>query len=611
MGKSWSSKHEFSLLSGELATSEDRDFERRSLPLIRAIWPEAIAPPSRRSFDQSGVDHLVWSDVQPFPLVIQCKGFRSNEHEIGSSQIKQCLDSVQSFKKSGLKARIYVLIHNRDGRNKNFRSAIQNELEKLVFSGQVDQALLWDRQTFLKQAFDKTLERAISLLGQLRSDALYYTEIKICEPLEIVPLSLSELVINQYRLERQFSCNQKLGDPSKEILEFDESTLVLLIAEAGYGKTTTALRSFASGKRKIFYVPASKISRSVIGAKDLLFECIDLEEMIVDVEDADRVTQRRLLRPVIEYLLKDSEQPLVLILDGLDESIYFSRPGGLQALFNHLRDVKIPVVLLARSEFWKSRLEDFSTSFGLLSQKGDRRRTRIKLIELTPWSAEQIAQLAERFQNTLTVPEQKMRISHFINVVKSGEYKKFYGDIPRSPLFLRFILETVVEQDVRRIGRARLYYDWAYLKISRDISRPRQFGGQGRPPILFEFESADVTLRLSFRAMMLAAATMTTLQNGTIELLSSCKLTDVLLRDPELKQVHDPTGLFLNSLLSPLPMQMVHQDIIIRFAHRTYQEFFLALYYAEYPDQFNYTTLPKSIVEMLNNIKKEGIINIS
>ena len=95
---------------------------------ISKIASEIIESPSLRYLDCSGVDHLALSEVQPFSLVVQCKGFKVGEHEIGPSQIMQCISSINAFKKSGIKAKKYLLVHNRDGRNLEFREKVENAL---------------------------------------------------------------------------------------------------------------------------------------------------------------------------------------------------------------------------------------------------------------------------------------------------------------------------------------------------------------------------------------------------------------------------------------------------------------------------------------------------
>jgi len=315
----------------------------------------------------------------------------------------------------------------------------------------------------------------------------------------------------------------------------------------------------------------------------------------------------RLSAPAIDYILKDEDTPVILILDALDESIYFSRPGGLQQLFNHVRDIRIPVILLARSEFWEGKQDDFANSYGMRSPTKDRSFNRkVKVIRLRDWKHDQIKALAQRYRDTQT-GERYSNLDEFIRVIDSGEYEDIYGDIPKRPLFLRFILDSVAEQGVRRKGKAQLFYDWIELKIRRDLLNPKMFCGAGRMAILTGSEDSGTTIRLAFNAMKLAAFKMTVRSDltDTLELLPSCNIEDVLLSDERLKGILDPTGLFLHSLL--IPTRTTAEKLEIGFAHRTYQEFFLALYIRDNESQFKKITLPRAVKDYFLSIKEEGI----
>lgn len=327
MSKAWTDKREYQLLSGELAASDGRDFERLALPLIRIIWKDNIAPTPMGSFDRIGADQMVWADTEPFPLVVQYKGFKVSDSEIGSSQINQCLKSIGAFRKKGYKADVYLLVHNRIGADKRFRRSIETELSELVESGQVKRAELWNRQRFLREAFNKMLERVRSSIALNHSTAQEYCiQPDNYEPLKQVPLRKCELVFNPYRLMKKSTPSELVTDPSVELLSFDGNNIVLMIGEAGYGKTTAALRTFESEGRQIFYVPAATFS-SV--RKDFLQQCVKLDRLFAEFEDTDLPVVTRLSRPIIDYVLRDEETPVVLILDGLDESAYFSYRGGL------------------------------------------------------------------------------------------------------------------------------------------------------------------------------------------------------------------------------------------------------------------------------------------
>src|SRR5574338_1688541 len=106
----WSSKPHFLTLRAKLATTAGRDFERPILPFLHTIEPQTVQSPPLSSADCCGVDHMVWSDIPPLPLVVQAKGFRVNAHQIGKRQIDQCVASIESFRESGLIAEKYLLI---------------------------------------------------------------------------------------------------------------------------------------------------------------------------------------------------------------------------------------------------------------------------------------------------------------------------------------------------------------------------------------------------------------------------------------------------------------------------------------------------------------------
>ena len=105
---------------------------------------------------------------------------------------------------------------------------------------------------------------------------------------------------------------------------------------------------------------------------------------------------------------------------------------------------------------------------------------------------------------------------------------------------------------------------------------------------------------------MLASELMTNLRENDIELLSDCSVDDVLQADIKLKKIDEPTGLFLNSLLVPI-LSRSHESLRIRFAHRTYQEFFFALAIKSNREKYKDYALPASVIEHLVDIESEGI----
>lgn len=598
-------------LQSTLHIAEGRDFERVALPFIRAIWADAIIPqPLRSTYDQSGVDILAWKGIGTLSvsLVVQCKGFTVKEHELGSDQIRQCLKSINDFRESGIKANTYLLLHNRIPNNEAFRREVVQEAKKLKESGQVNKVYIWGPQKLLQEATKKVRERCIEILRLNKPKALEFLgEVPPYTPLEEVPLQISEIIFSRNQKIGEAGIVETIGDPAEQLLMTGQSNLSLVLAHAGYGKTTTALRTLTVDSRRTFYISAATLPRDVNNTDQLMKRWINLDELFEGVLEEDLPVIEQLSAPAIDYILKDEETPIILILDALDESIYFSRPGGLQQLFTQVWDIKVPVILLARSEFWESKQADFANSYGLRAVKQDKvSKRKVKIIRLKDWQHAQIRALAQRYSEGQTGRE-RSNLDDLLRVIDSGEYESIYGDIPKRPLFLRFILDSVAEQGVSRKGKARLFYDWIELKIRRDVLNPTRFGGEGRAPILPNSVETGTTIRLAFKAMKLAAHKMTIRvgHDDMVELLPSCDIEEVLLSDERLKTVLDPTGLFLHSLL--IPIRSTPDKMDIGFAHRTYQEFFLALYIRDNHGQFDNVKLPSAVEENLRSITEEGI----
>ena len=143
------------------------------------------------------------------------------------------------------------------------------------------------------------------------------------------------------------------------------------------------------------------------------------------------------------------------------------------------------------------------------------------------------------------------------------------------------------------------------MKIRRDIARPMRWGPIGRPAIVSPSESVDTTLAVSFLAMEQAALQMVRERGGQLELLGSCPVDDVLRRDERLRAIPDPTGLFLNSLLVPA-RRRPGDPLEVRFAHRSFQEFFLAKALARRPPPGNISGVPVEVQAWVDEIAEES-----
>jgi hypothetical protein len=592
----------------EMRNAEGRDFERKVLPFLRIIWADTILPQPLRTHDRGGVDILRWKNRKDksIPLAVQCKGFHVGDSEMGKDQVRQCEESIDTFIKKGFKADVYILIHNREP-NSVFQKQVEIKLNELKIIGRVKEAYVWDYLMLIKKASDEVRARCRKFLSlnEMKAQNLLLDK-PICAPLEQVPLEIFEMVSNRNQKLSETFISETIADPAQELLKTHISNRSLVLAKAGYGKTTSALRTFQFSDKKIFYLSAAALPRDG-NNKDSLFKTwLTFDEMYEQVSDEDFPILELLISPALDYLLKDAKQPIILILDALDESIYFSRPHGLQDLFNHITDVKVPVILLAREEYWVTKQEQFATSFGQQAVKQDKNvKTKATVIKLKDWGKEQIKAFAERYKAEFKGAE-LASLNDFINLVKNDGYEQIYGDIPKRPLFLNYILESVAFEGVKSKSKAKLFYDWVCLKIKRDFRNPILAGGEGRNSILHNRtpNNEDDVLRLSFRIMKIAASKMTLVQKNCLELLPFCDIEEIKAESPDLAFSLDAVGLFLHSLLEQEKSTAEKQTI--KFSHRTYQEFFLALFIRDNPNQFENISLPEVIETQLGELKSEN-----
>lgn len=610
MKRPWQSKHEYIRISGELANSERHNFEAKALPLIRVIWPNAVGTPSSRSFDRRGVDHLAWGDGDLLRLVVQCKGFDAGTTELGPSQIKQCKRSINKFQESGLATDHYLIIHNRDGRDRRFAKEVSDELKRLTKSGAARSAELWDRRVFVFNAFEAMFK---NLRSALAKEARSWLRNQVdsspspVDPLKTVPVRECVLTLSQHQLQKAKAESSSHQDPAKLLLKaYTRQNLVLLIGEFGLGKTLSILRAINTSPKPVFYVPAARISSEISGAKQLFLSCFNLSELLYNFVESDSSVLELLARPTIEYLLKDSDTQILLVIDGLDETAFLARRGGLQALFNMLEPIRVPVVMAMRTEFWKRRKLEFEVSYGMKGKKTSIRRQSVAMIELLPWTHNDIRELAVRAYQNAATPDEQQRLADLKELVGTSEFVRLYGDIPRRPLFLQQIIDSVQEFGLpgEKESRAQLMTKWARLKTMRDILMPVKFGGKGRISLLNDEESSEAAVEWVWEAMIAGAAKMTVIEDGELQLLSSCAAEEVLDHTPALRGKRDILSLCLHSLLQPVATVRAGVTPRIRFSHRAFQEFFTAHHILRQPESYEDLRLPIGVAEWKEELRK-------
>lgn len=601
MPADWSQKPQFGRLFGKLAATDEHEFQRAIRPLLQVIDPRTIEAPKRGSADRCGADHLVWEHDGSFPLIVQTKGFRVESALLGRDQIRQCRESIRAFLESGLITDRYVLIYNRDGRSAEFRTTVLAALNELRLCGSAKSAELWDLNNLIDEAFEAMYRqvchsfatRDLSVLDIAKSSEHPNTEVVD------LPFIVETLEINQWGEPRQLTVSGQVADPWAQIDVSREAARILVLGEFGMGKTTTVLRGLRRLLKdfKPLFVSASSIESSTGGSRDFVSQCVDLEIILQSFQDNSLQLLPDLAIPAVERIFFNSKSGVVLLLDALDESSIIYHREGMQRLFNFLHDSRIPIVLTMRTELWNQRLADFSKFSGPRSKlRPTRRRQTLTKIELLPWNEEQIRQLTRDRISIENNDQARIRLTALDELVSASKYHQLFGDIPCRPLYLQWLLDFVAEEGMQALGRARLIE----ITIRRKIHRDRD--ALGRVPIAGFEISRDETERIAWAAMTLAAELMTIQTKTGIELLPHCSAEEIMDRDRRLRQTSSSLGLVLNSVLVPTRDLRPGAVVYVRFAHRVFQEYFLAIAAREQPDKFPEDMLPKEVRDWLNEM---------
>ncbi|HRC85592.1 MAG TPA: hypothetical protein PK413_08285, partial [Thermoanaerobaculia bacterium] len=409
--RAWTGSREHGVLSGQLAAADPEAWVRLALPLVRAVAsvPGEILSASALT---AVADGFLLSVPGPGPpWFVQFLHFAEPGDRLGELHLEVCQASVRKLTESRVSASRYLLIHNSDHRNPAFRQGLETAVSEPVRAGRVERAEVWDRQRLLREAFNAM---ASHVLASARAGALSVASVEqalVGEPLSEVPLQQSLLTANQHKLLSEAPMGgPAVVDPAAVIFDEAKENISLLLGTFGFGKTTAIARRLRDRSSQVLFVPGGRLTGDIRSTKDFVSQCIALDSLLGDESHLDRLLLERVARPTALLLFKDESLPLVLVLDALDESAFLCRQGGLLALFNNLREVRIPVVLAMRQEFWLSRRLELEESFGMLATKTPDRISRIRAVELLPWQDDQILACLSRARELVTAEEERQRL---------------------------------------------------------------------------------------------------------------------------------------------------------------------------------------------------------
>lgn len=544
--------------------------------------------------DRDGVDLVSLDDEFEIDVAIQCKGLES---QFSDETKAACLDSIRKFRKSGRKAGSFRILVNRPIREADHRVEIEAALDALVADGIVKSAQLMP------------FEKACRWLGEL---AIQWLKSALEARWHCLRDDYAGRMGGKFHID-SVPCRWDDGSPTSdgplsELLRSAENYVsriggrdvpkrILLVGEFGFGKTTLLLRLFEHLDRTKFipiYAPVTQFNDGAF-SNEKMFVAAILAPLLEDVDwSADR-NLSQLLRDALTHILR-SDVPSALLLDGLDEHPFLYRSDGIGTLMNCMGNFDSQVVLSMRKEFWDERAGDFRAA--LDSARGH--NVQRKTLYLEDWEQPQM----EVFVSHCEGPGGYVGagFAQFARNIRSGRYMEHYGDIPRRPLFLNMLAEEAAVNADNLQNLAILYYRYLRRKIARDHDMLAPNPCAGRPLVL---AGCDLEKRVGAILDALTEIAGITALGSTAGAFGSGPIgsgpfgggetkrlgdfghshwgrPDFIslqadFTEADINRVTDLDGsqLAANSLLTPSGARSI-QGIRYRFAHRSFQEWFVA-----------------------------------
>lgn len=569
----WHGNKAWRAISGWLAVSERHDFARRSLRLLRHVWPELHEAPASGRLDRSGIDLLVPSDDDRIPVAIQCKGFQRDE--VASGQVAQAQESIEAFLASGLRVDRFVLVHNRDGSSR-LRERLRPLLDECVARGAALRADLWDRETIIDAVFEDVATRIHAAIARSTDQLFGHFE----RLFVFRRAQLSEVPVRRFDgIFHRDAAAEIVPRDSLDAFNVAEALRrssglrwTILTGSFGTGKTTAALAAARDAASPTVFVPVVAIAAEVFRSgkrSDLLSHVNELLGIENDV-DPSEANLSRIAASVFGHIVRVNGSRVTFILDGLDEHHELATRRGVAQLFNQLADFQGPVVLTTRREHLDAMIGAFGTGISELALRFGKER-HVDILELQPWRQHHALAVIDGAIG-VAAEEEAVNLRDLRAAVESGEASQLYGDLVLYPLFLQFILEDVAETGLRRRNRAELVHSFAERKIRRDLARWVPDAAAFRIAI-FEELDPEAQIATTMRAMENLAATMVAEDGALIEEVDENVVRRVF--SETFRHPVEIVPVLLNSLLMTRAPRTI-SGLPIGFALRVFQEFFLA-----------------------------------
>lgn len=480
-------RRQWQTVRDELYKKSDRDFEHAVAPYLEYLFPGIWGARRRGEIDASGIDlrtHTPEGDA--FDVIVQCKGF-----EVPLAQREQAAQieaSTKSLRKSTYRPRRYILLYNRDLRDKEFREAALAAVAALQEKGIAASAELWNLDDLLKAVaakltaeIEETLRANSAALAEAHASAHFLA----ADTLEPIPLKRGEITFDARPMGKGVTIKQDPLERSKlrDVLAPAKQVRWSLVAGPfGIGKTKVALTAALDADRRVMLVRAADMTfpggfGGKTGVMKSVLRAIHLQTALGNLIGPD--AEASLAAVELASILEKPDAQYALVIDGLDENPLFADHGFLGDLGNVLGELRCPSILITRREHFDVLMGAFERLMAAAAESeahGGKTTHRvgrhgrgkpIAYTELMPWLAEDGKALLEMAKRKIGADS-----AQYQRLTELGDrltHVKQLEELAAHPLFMQMLIDLAVEDGPLPANEDDLIGAWAYAKILRDL----------------------------------------------------------------------------------------------------------------------------------------------
>jgi len=553
-------------------------FQNLVQQLLSMVLVEFQSTEHLKTLDREGMDCITYgTSGTEFDTIIQCKGFERPDFQ--SDQLRQCRDTIATYRERGGSCLEYWLVINRPLMRRSHKKALLAELETLKAEDLTKTVKLLDLHEFVNLLSELASHRLAEWSEQKQTTLIrdYRERLELVQYIDRVPFSNSEL---GHAPAKFFVDNisAAMGSFAKTTAGKQRTTPKFLLSSSfGYGKTSTVhatvTRWIEQGGHAL-YVPAALLENRAFENAPCLAEALLSFILPEDVALTDLTS--RLLRDSLRRDLATAQNWL-FVIDGLDENPCSTSHQKLSALWNSVIDLGLPLIVTVRDELLELRRSEI---FDDPKSPGSRLFEHLRLEE---WTDDLILEFLEAFAEREEGSSPK-EYDELCDLVRRGDYEELYGDIPKRPLFLGMLAKDAWSEGpparhlhslYGRYFRQKFFYDRSSQAAEGRVSRKSDLAVQVGSDEACE-RLMQMMEEIAFLLFQRAAKEMD--ESNPANAVTESDILDAArasrIDTPRLEEIA------AHSLLLPAGRDPTSRERIFRFAHRSFEHWFLARHFA-------------------------------